>query len=695
MREVFIDFETYATAKLSLRRMSLREYLSRTHVTGFAWAVDDSPVSFTKDIDEHRTELEGYANDPDTILVAHNTSFDLRVWRDLCGLPWPCRARCSQGLARAAWPAQPGTKPYALGALAQYLGLAAKLGFDAATDEHEGERFEEYNKHDVELCRAIYRRAVPRISPDDLRIAELCQRSREMKLIVDPARVHAGLAAFEALVDKNADAALCAIAGVTDADDAPEYIKAAFGWNGDKVKSVKPHVLKELLERELGFHAASISMKKLEPGRLAANPVARDTLKAAAGTNRALSHVRRVAAFAGQAEIDCELSEFAAHTYRFASTSTGRGVNLLNLPKHDKDVAKPVRSMFRLPPDLCWVSADAANVEYRIERWLAGCEDMFAADPFLDPYIEFGYQCTGVRCIKTDPIRQIWKMAVLGLGFLMGMRGFANVLSQALGKGQLKLEALKELIVGQSWTASFGKQTGPLMAHCREIGAPPEIGIVAGNVHKLFHSLHPEFRRLATWLEYVCTQVSSSPNPERAIERAYLLPTAPDRRKLNLIYEPALEGRSIRVQVGEWGPTLVWRDIAPRNTLFGFRLTSQAGRSKGFRSLSPNILAENITQACARNAMCQLMLAIEDQYPYQLCVHDEIKLLVSRDEASIRAARDALIAVGGPGNSLGYGNAFMLDPNEVTVSASWYDGGVDWPSFWANPLTPEVLKGLP
>lgn len=695
MREVFVDFETHATAKLSLRRLPLREYLSRTHVTGFAWAVDDAPVQFVTDLEPHRQELEEYVNDPNTIIIAHNTSFDLRVWRDLCGLPWPCRARCSQGLARAAWPAQPGTQPYSLKLLAAYLGLAAKLDFNPATDAHEGAAFEEYNKHDVELCRAIYRRALPRISPEDLRIAELCQRSREMKLRVDPDRVADGLAAFVAKAAENAEEALCALAGVASADEAPEHIRAAFGWNGSAVKSVKPHVLKDILERELGFFAASISLKKLEPGRLAANPIARSALTSAAGTNRALSHVRRVAAFAGQAEVDCELSEFAAHTYRFASTSTGRGVNLLNIPKHDKSVAKPVRSMFRLPEDLCWVSADAANVEYRIMRWLAGCEDMFAADPFRDPYSTFGESCTGVLCEKSNPIRQVWKLAVLGLSFLMGMRGFSNVLAQALSKGLVKLEDLRGLIAGQSWTASFGQQTGPLMAHVRSIGAPEEIGVVAGNVHKLFHALHPEFRRFATWLELVCTKVSASPNPEAAIEWAYTLPSAPDRAKINLHYEPALEGRSIRVQVGHWGPTMIWRDIAPRSTPYGFRLTSQAGRSKGFRALSPNILVQNVVQSCARNAMTRLMLELEADCPYQLCVHDELKLLVPRDEASIRKAKADLMRLAGPGNALGYGNAFLLDPNEVTVSNSWYDGGVDWPAFWASPLTPEVLKGLP
>jgi hypothetical protein len=277
----------------------------------------------------------------------------------------------------------------------------------------------------------------------------------------------------------------------------------------------------------------------------------------------------------------------------------------------------------------------------------------------------------------------------------MGLRGFANVLAQALAKKQLSLEAARELITGQSWVANFGKQTGPVLAHCRDNGIPQELGVLAGNVHRVFHELHPEFRRLGRWLEFVCTQVSSSPDPARAIERAYLRPDAPDRTKLNLHYEPDLEGRSIRVQVGHWAPTLVWRDIAPRETPFGFRLTSQAGRNKGFRALTPNIVVENCTQSVARNAMCSLMLTLEDSYPYQMCVHDELKLLVPRDEASIRAAKDALLLHGGPGNSLGYGNAFMLDPTEVTVSESWYDGGVKWDAFWSSPLTPEVLKGLP
>jgi len=102
------------------------------------------------------------------------------------------------------------------------------------------------------------------------------------------------------------------------------------------------------------------------------------------------------------------------------------GLIVSNCPKRNPAIAKPFRSLFRVPDDLCLVRGDFANVEYRVTGLLTDCahvRSLFTANPLADPYAEFWTAATGQKVDKTVkadvPKRQLAKAAVLGLGYCL------------------------------------------------------------------------------------------------------------------------------------------------------------------------------------------------------------------------------------------------------------------------------------
>lgn len=705
MPTLFIDFETFHTREITLKRMTLRQYLAASRVLGLAFAVDSGPASYHSAgaIQAQREFLVAVATDPQWVVVAHNAAFDLRVWHQLLGLPWPANAFCSLELACAAFPCQVGG--YSLRNLAKTLalGVGEKLEIDLTKASRGGmdSALAAYCVRDVELCRAVYNLCVPRLCAQEREIARMCLDVRELYFDIAPGAVQQAVADFSGMAQSAAKEAIEVLG-----DDGQE----AFGIedNGD-VRSVKPATFKELLRENLGFDTQSISFKKLNPEKLRSNAVAARALKAAETTNKALSHKRRVRVFTTATRVDLELGYFRAHTGRFSSPQPGcKGVNLHNLNKRQKVIAKAIRSIFHFPDGLCAVRADLANVEYRHECWLAGCEHAVKLfDPahggnlMADPYLGFGNVATGKTWTKADPIRQVFKAAVLGLGFLMSFARFVEELLKALADPTFGVTVadLEAVVVAQGWAAP---NTRYFKAAVTKTRAPLAVAIVAYHMRELFHRMHPEFERLARWLESVVATSYSSMDPDAAIERAYRMPQAPDRRLLDITFDRSFGPgvKTLRVRCGPWHqPTVTWRDLQMRETDYGVQLCC-LHQTKGWRPLTKNVAIENITQAAARNAMCEAQLRLRERgYPYQLTVHDELMLIVPRTRDAVLKARADLLDVLGPGNALGWAWTTLVNPEEINVSGTLYEQDMNKiaPNWWARLADGEaaLLETLP
>lgn len=693
---LIIDFETHMTKDISLSKMSLRRYLANSHVTWLSLKFGNTATSVASGTALHSLVpcLQEAFNHDDIVVVAHNSAFDTRVARYLLGLPPPRHELCTVDLAHAAFPNQPGG--YSLDSLGEAFDwMPKKLAINLHAGKHTHAEMVAYVARDADCCTALYQMCLTRLCDEELNLAEMTARSRQLSLDIDHTL---GQAALDTFVQQVQDAAMRAAKRL----DIENNLEQVFGVNGANVKSVKPEALKALLAEQFGFETSTISKKKINVTKLAANPDAAATVEDVSITNRGLSHQRRISSMMDDAQVDLNLNYYGSHTGRWTSKSDGKGINFLNLPKHDKLVAPLLRGMISIAGNKLLVRGDAATLEYRINGWLTGCQhtlELYASDLFADAYCSYGELATGVRCAKGDPERGVWKTTVLGLGFLMGPRthamNLAKLLADEIALSKITgrppgvtLDAFKAICQKNNWSMP----QSPYYKRIRtQTGLDPVVIALAHHTHEAFHKIHPEFKLFAEWLGQTVRELATSRDPVYTLNHSYARRNAPDPCKVRLSVDDSIQGRSILVTCGPWPqPTIVWRDVGVRKDAFGnFGLCCVREGNRGYRQLSPNILIENVVQSAGRNAMAYGMLALRhDLYPYILNVHDEVLLAVPNTAASVAAARTALLDVYGPGGvvSKQWGWTCVMDPMEINVSRSLWEEDVlkiD-PYFWTK-----------
>lgn len=741
---VFLDVETFVSDTVSLSSMTLRQYLSRSYLESMALAVGGGPVEvfFAREMERIPEDLPRIDDDlvqalkemclsDDYVFVAHNASFDIRVLRFLLALPQPKNVWCTLEGSMCAWPELPGG--YGLKNFSGALKLPkdqAKFNLDLAllhslegrlkkepqahSKIHESllEVFQEihkatgvpfpdpftlpdlyrmlceYNRRDVEVMRAVYERQLPRVPACEQEIGLRTNRQRKYHFEVDPARLDALVEQLDAAA---AEAEARAEEYVTEDQRAEIFNRET---EDQSLRSVRYQRLTKIINTVSNETFESASLKKISPVQLARNPTVHSILQQTSRVGKMLSHKRRSVVFRGVHEVDVELGAWRAHTYRFSSPSTGKGLNLHNCPKHDKAIAEPIRKIFRLPDHLCFVRADLANVEYRIEGFITQCRNVLKMfDParggnvFTDPYCASWATMTGMQIQKKDPIRQVAKAAVLGLGFCMSAAGFARELLKVLADNTNPIteKSLQELILANRWARPAGKAIRWIT---QRLGCSDVVALASYHIHRAFNNAHPEFSETAQWLVNTVTKVGmAGAGPaardvaRKAIDIMYRAPLAPDRNLIDLEIDDdeTTIYPSVRVRCGPWTPTICWREPHVRPTSFegdgasNFQMTVR--KSSGlFKPFTKQLAIENVTQSAARNAMCMTVERLEQLgFPDCLHIHDEALLIVPKERETVLKARDALIEAIGPKNTLPFSWASIIKPDEITVTQSLYE----------------------
>jgi len=386
------------------------------------------------------------------------------------------------------------------------------------------------------------------------------------------------------------------------------------------------------------------------------------------------------------------------------------GVLSANCPKHDKSVAQPIREVFRMPPDKCLVRGDLANVEFRIEGWLTKAHNvlkMFDAllggNIFNDPYCLTWTAMTRAAITKKDPVRQVAKAAVLGLGFCMSAEGFAKVLLGVLAdpKSGVTEAALGATAVALGWAENkYSMKRIMDNTACNAL-----VANVAFHVHRLFNEAYPEFSMTADWLFACVDKVAglggNRDDARRAIDQMYLSNRAPDRDRIGLEIDGFDRGdySSIRVRCGPWTPTICWREplvrmvFDPRTSKSRPQLTilKATGQEKAF---TRQLAIENVTQSAARNSLCSGLLTLKKMgHQNILHIHDEVMLIVDRKREAVLKAKETLLSVFGPGSGHPLGWAIVIKPEEVTITESMWEDEMDVAVPALDAKTGKMSKG--
>lgn len=249
-----------------------------------------------------------------------------------------------------------------------------------------------------------------------------------------------------------------------------------------------------------------------------------------------------------------------------------------------------IRSMITAPEDFMILCSDYSSIENRVLAWLAGDEatiQKFKED--FDQYKDMAAFLYNKGIDQVEPSeRQLGKALILGCGFGMSHHRFvvaAQTFGVYLEKSQAKIavDAYRKryYLIVKMWY-----QLAASVMHAVKF---------PGQVYKTN--------------KCACSVVKDKAGHK------WLRIVLPSGRAL-MYMDP-------RVTDGKYGPVVSYHGV------------SQTTYQWTTRELTPGLLAENVTQASARDILCEGMLEVEHKMPEAkliLCVHDEAGALVHKND---------------------------------------------------------------
>lgn len=624
MTTLTIDFET--RSPVDLRKTGVTPYAKHadTDVWCAAWAIDDGPIELWKMGDPCPAALAAHVRGGG-LLAAWNANFEIAIWRHIMtpryGWPLPdlTQWRCSMVAAYAM--SLPGSLENAAGAIGLDIGkdmsgrrvmLAMSQprrprkgepdGLYWWDDEERKAKLYDYCKNDVEVERAIRKRLVSlRPSEQELWFLDQTINARGVSVDVELCRKAKAVVAHVTaqLDDEMREVTGGAVTRCSNIGELKTFVRAA----GLDTEALDKEALAELLKGddlapsvrralELRQEAGKASVAKINAllNGVDTDGRARDLLQ---------FHAANTGRWAGR--------RFQPQNIRRPTESTdvdhAIGIILDNPPEKAARyldmlygppltiVSDCLRGMICAEPGNVLYAADFSNIEGRVLAWLAGEHGK------LDAFRDFDN--------KTGP--DLYKVAA---GSIYGV-GVAEV-----SKEQRQIGKVSELACGyQGGVGAF--QT---MAHTYGVKIADEL---AEKIVKAWRTANPAIKQYWWDLESACFDAVSSPGSlmtcrgvKFKVVGSFLWLQLPSGRALCYPY-----------------PTIQWKEM-PWTDDDGRPVRKQVVAYKGVNSYTRKWetiytyggkLAENITQAVARDVMAEAMVRVEAAgYPVILTVHDEI-----------------------------------------------------------------------
>lgn len=465
-------------------------------------------------------------------------------------------------------------------------------------DTDKWERFIEYNRQDVVAERTIRKRLL-RWEPDSLEHRFWCLDARinERGMRVDRELVHNAIA-MDARYKAELTEQAVAISGLENPNSVAQIKQWLLEQEGIEVPSLNKKVVAEVVSQLNGERAKQFMALRT---RLAKSSTKK--YEAMERSACADAHIKGCFQFYG-----------ANRTGRFA----GRLVQLQNLPQNHMEDLAVARSLVRdndyetvrllydsvsdtlselirtalIPePGHRFIVADFSAIEARVIAWIAG--EQWRLDVFRnggDIYCASASQMFHVPVVKhgeNGHLRQKGKIAELALGY----GGGANAL-KAFGAD--KMGMTEEEMVN---TVDLWREASP-------------------RVCALWRALE---RAAIRCVVHKTPQVSAIGGIRFEMECGILWMTLPS-------------GRRIAYYGAEYGPSKFHRDRRALSYMGVDQKTKRWGRVETWGGK----LAENVTQATARDCLRDTMLALEDAgYDIRAHVHDEVIISEPRDGRTV------------------------------------------------------------
>ena len=593
--QVSIDVETRSA--LDLTKVGVYRYAEHpsTDIVCMAYAIDDAEPKLWRLGEPFPDELDRW----DADYRAWNANFERTMWEMAAEkYGWPGTMveqwHCTMAEASAM------SLPRKLGHCAQVLGLAEQKadpgqGFVRRMsrprrrkpltwweDEERLQRLYTYCKQDVRTERAIYH-ALRRLGPRERRIYLLDQIINDRGIQLDVTLAE-NLQRLCEMAQRDADQAMFEITqvvtGVTKVADLTQWINA----QGVETDSIDKAAVREMLVRD-----------DLPPQVRTALEIRRD-----AGRSSVAKISTALAARSSGDRIRGTLVYHGANTGRWAArlvqphnfprgevdatsyVEQVRRGDLANIPVPLTVASAMLRQMFVAAPGHTLMVGDFAQIEARVLAWLAGQEDLLdafrAGKQIYEPMSAHIYGVPVEDITKDDPRRHVGKGTVLGCGFGMGWEKFMR---------QLR------------------KQTGIVLEER-----------VARRAIEIYRQTYPQIVSLWYELERAAMDAVRHPGEIFTAGRCqfsrrggYLWVALPSRRPLAYA-DPRVEDHETP-----------WGEVRPSVMAWSVNSVTRQWEK---RSLYGGLLAENVTQACARDIMADAMLRLDDRFPVVLTVHDEI-----------------------------------------------------------------------
>ena len=647
---LWLDTETYS--ECDLKSHSTHRYASHpsTEITVAQWAIDDEePV--VADLTGHPgvlvvpTPLRILLEDPDVLIVAHNSHFDRTILRHVWGIDIPVE-RWRDTMIKAMAHGLPG----GLEKVGDVLGLPVDLAKDKRgkqliqmfckpapkgqkvrrktreTHPQEWAEFLEYSRQDIVSMREIDKRLPVwnyRENGAELALWHLDQRINDRGFAVDLSLASAATAAAERekerLKDKAYEASYGDVTSVSKRDELLRHIVEFYGVTLPDLKA-------DTLKRRLEDPELPEGVKLLLSIRLEATKTSTAKYKALTNATSADGRLRNTLQFAG-----------AQRTARWA----GRVFQPQNMPRPDmkqKDIdlgvealkagvadltfdnvmrltANTVRGCIVAPPGKKLCIADLSNIEGRVLAWVAGEEWKLRAFAEFDHGTgEDLYKVAYGRSFNIDPKdavgqkRQIGKVMELGLGYEGGVAAFLTFAAVY----QMDLDELADAVHTTAPKESLAQAYSVYewaVKKRRTLGLPKNIYVACEVLKASWRAAHPQTKSL--WKDTGDAVRAAIANPGVTF----------DVRMLKIRRDGAW--LRIRLPSGRYLCYLQPRvEEGDQITYMGVnQYTRRWGRIKTYGGK----LVENIVQAIARDVLGHNMPAIDDAgYEIVLSVHDEL-----------------------------------------------------------------------